>query len=221
MKIYIIRHGDTDLNARGIMQGWLDEPLNQSGRDLAVMTGQGIRGIRFDCCISSPLIRAKETVEIVLRESGNNIPILTDDRIKEISFGTMEGRKLSEMGENGMLFFADPFRFAGFPGGETIHDVCRRTQAFLNELIAKDDGKNYLIGTHGCALRAMLNSLYENPSDFWRGHAPYNCSFNILEVKDGVPQIIAIDQVYYDQSLIVDHYKKVDHHRRWFRELRR
>lgn len=208
MKIYIIRHGDTDLNARAVMQGWLDEPLNQSGRDLAVMTGQAIRDIHFDCCISSPLIRAKETAEIVLRESGNNIPILTDNRIREISFGVMEGRKLTEMGEEGYLFFADPFRFAGFPGGETIQDVCRRTQAFLNELIEKDDGKNYLIGTHGCALRAMLNFLYPDPSDFWHGHAPYNCSFNIVEAENGKPKLVAEDKVFYDQSLIIDHYKE-------------
>lgn len=207
MKIYIIRHGETDLNSKAIMQGWLDEPLNQSGRDLAVMTGQAIKGIHFDGCFSSPLIRAKETAEIVLRESGNNIPVITDDRIREINFGDMEGRKLTEMGEAGILFYTDPFHFSGFPNGETIQDVCRRTQAFLKELIEKDDGKNYLIGAHGCALRAMLNFLYDDPSDFWRGHAPYNCSFNIIEVKDGAPEIIAIDKVYYDQSLIVDHYK--------------
>ena len=59
MKIYIIRHGETDMNARAVMQGWMDEPLNTSGRDLAVITGRAMRGIHFDGCFSSPLIRAK------------------------------------------------------------------------------------------------------------------------------------------------------------------
>ena len=69
MRIYIIRHGETSLNAKGLMQGWIDEPLNDNGRLLATITGQGMQGIKFDFCISSPLIRAVETAEIILREN--------------------------------------------------------------------------------------------------------------------------------------------------------
>ncbi len=208
MKIYVLRHGETALNAKGVMQGWLDEPLNQNGRALAALTGQGMKGIRFDCCISSPLNRSRETVEIILRESGNGIPVTLDDRIREINFGDLEGKTFAEMGEAGHLFYTDPFRLAGFPGGESIRDLCGRTQAFLRELIAKDDGKTYLIGTHGCATRAMLNFLYSDPSDYWQGHAPYNCSVNIVEAEGGVPRLTAVDKVYYDPALIVDHYRR-------------
>ena len=209
MKIYVLRHGETALNAKGVMQGWINEPLNQAGRDLAALTGQSMKakGIRFDFCFSSPLARARETVEIVLRESGNEIPVTTDDRVKEINFGDLEGKTFTEMGEAGVFFFRDPFRLTGFPNGESIRDVCARTQAFLREVIARDDGKTYLIGTHGCAARAMLNFLYDDPSDFWQGHAPYNCSVNIVETEAGVPRITSIDRVFYDPKLIVDHYK--------------
>ncbi|MCR5267984.1 MAG: histidine phosphatase family protein [Lachnospiraceae bacterium] len=206
MKIFVLRHGDTDMNAKGVMQGWMDEPLNESGRELAKMTGQGMHGIRFDYCISSPLKRAVETARIVLSESGNDIEITMDERLKEIRFGDLEGKSLSELGDTARLFFTDPFHFPGAPNGETIRQLCERTQPFLKELIAKDDGKTYLISTHGCALRAMLNYLYDDPSDYWRGHAPYNCSVNIIEVKNGQAHINAIDKVYYDPSLIVDHY---------------
>lgn len=208
MRLYIIRHGETDLNAKGIMQGRLDKPLNQNGRELAAITGRAMKGIKFDRCISSPLMRAKETVEIVLRESGNEIPVITDDRLIEIHFGSMEGRTLDEMGSEGNLFFNDPFSFAGFEGGETIRDVCRRTQEFLKELISLGGFQSCLIGAHGCAVRAMLNYLYDDPSDFWRGHAPYNCSVNIIEIINGTPQIIAHDKVYYNKNLIVDHYRR-------------
>ena len=67
MLIYIIRHGETALNVRRVKQGWLDEPLNESGRHLAVLTGQALKGVRFDECVSSPLVRARETAEILLR----------------------------------------------------------------------------------------------------------------------------------------------------------
>lgn len=205
MKIYIIRHGETALNVQGVLQGQIDEPLNENGRRLAELTGRGMRGIRFDACISSPLSRAVETAEIVLRESGNDLPINIDDRLLEMDFGDMDAKKISEMGEESLSFFLTPFAFPGFPNGESISDLCRRTQPFLKELIARDDGKTYLISTHGCAMRAMVNDLLEDPSDFWLGHAPYNCSLTIVEAEGGVARITDIDRVFYDPKLIVDH----------------
>ena len=56
MKLYIIRHGETKLNALGRLQGWTDEPLNQNGKDLAIITGEALKEIPFDLVITSPLI---------------------------------------------------------------------------------------------------------------------------------------------------------------------
>ena len=205
MKIYIIRHGETALNAKGVMQGRINEPLNENGRNLAVLTGRGMQGIRFDACISSPLSRALETAELVLRESGSDLSICTDDRLLEMDFGDIDARKITEMGEESMSFFMAPFQFPGFPNGESIRGLCERTQPFLKELIAKDDGKTYLISTHGCAMRAMTNYLMESPSDFWLGHAPYNCSLTIVEAEGGAARITDIDRVFYDPKLIADY----------------
>ena len=205
MKIYIIRHGETALNVQGVLQGQIDEPLNENGRRLAELTGRGMRGIRFDACISSPLSRAVETARIVLRESGNDLPITIDERLLEMDFGDMDAKKISEMGEESLSFFLTPFEFPGFPNGENISDLCRRTQPFLKELIARNDGKTYLISTHGCAMRAMVNDLMEDPSDFWLGHAPYNCSLTIVEAEGGDARITEIDRVFYDPKLIADY----------------
>lgn len=207
MRIYIVRHGETEMNTKGLLQGRLDEPLNRNGRDLAILTGRAIKGFHFDVCISSPLSRALETAEIILRESGNDIPISTDERAIEMNFGDLEGGKISQMGVAGELFATDPFHFIGFPHGETFMDVCERTQDLLKELIKKDDGKTYLISTHGCALRGMINFLFEDSSDYWRGHVPYNCSFTIIDAKGGRAVITDLDKVYYDEKLIVDHFR--------------
>ena len=212
MLIYIIRHGETALNAKRVRQGWLDEPLNESGRRLAVLTGQALKGIRFDGCFSSPLIRASETAEIVLRESGNGaIRMQTDERLKEIGFGEEDGTPIFESSlgpETARLFFDDPFRFPGCPGGETIRRVCERTQGFLRELIARNDEKTYLIGIHGCALRAMLNPYYSDPSDFWHGRVPPNCSVSLLKAQNGEAVLLEDDKIFYDPSLLVDHYRQ-------------
>ena len=209
MKLFILRHGETEPNTRGSLQGWMDAPINENGRMLAVLTGRAMKGIRFDHCISSPLARARETAEIILRESKNTADIRFDDRLREIGFGEMEGKSIAEMGEEGDKLSTDPFHYVGFPNGESIADVCRRTQSFLKELIAEDDGKTYLISTHGCAMRAMINYLLDDPSDYWCGHVPYNCSFTIIEAKGGKARITEMDKVYYDRSMIVDHFKTI------------
>ena len=213
MKIHVIRHGETELNCKQVKQGWTDARLNQAGRELAAMTGQALKGIRFDVCFTSPLIRARETVEIVLRESGNSrVPVLTDDRLKEINFGKEEETPIEYSTlphETAQLFFMDAMSFPGFPEGESIRDVCARTGGFLHELISQDKYENVLVGTHGCALRAMMNPLYEHPEHFWQGHVPANCSVTILETSDGKARILESDRIYYDQSLVADHYKSV------------
>ena len=212
MLIYIIRHGETDSNVNKITNGWMDEGLNENGVKLAHLSGDGMKGIHFDGCITSPLIRAMDTVNIVLQDSGNKgVKVETDDRLKEINFGINNGLSYhsgnlpeEEIGK----FFSDPFEFPGYDGGERIEDVCRRTQEFLKELCARDDGKTYLVGTHGCAMRAMLNFLYEDPADFWQGQVPYNCAVNIIEASKGDIRLKEKDKIYYDSSYIVDRYKR-------------
>ena len=179
--------------------------MNENGVLLAQITGRGMNGIRFDHCISSPLSRAKETAEIILRESGSNIPVSFDDRIKEMNFGSYERMNIRD--EKIVRFLTEPDVHYKFPDGERATELMKRTQQFLNELIAKDDDKTYLVSTHGCALRAMLNFLYEDPGDFWHGHVPYNCCVNIIDAKDGTVKLIADDKIYYGQELAIDRYK--------------
>lgn len=206
MILYIVRHGETNLNSKGVLQGWLDEPLNENGRILAHLTGKGLKDICFDYCISSPLKRARETAEIILHETHSDVIITYDDRIREISFGDMEGKELDSHQAN--VFFSDTFSYPQFPGGECVQMVIDRTQEFLKELVNRDDDKTYLISTHGCALRGMLNCLYDDPSDYWHGHVPYNCCMNIVAVHDGKMQLIGDDRIYYPQAMIKDWYKQ-------------
>ena len=73
MKVYLMRHGETDYNKKGLIQGTLDIPLNEFGLELAEKTKEGFQneGLTFDYCYCSPLIRARQTAEIILR--GNEL----------------------------------------------------------------------------------------------------------------------------------------------------
>ena len=214
MRIYVVRHGETEANALGIFQGRMDGKLAESGRELARVTGRALAGVAFDAAFSSPLSRARLTAREMLGESGNgSVPLRIDDRLLEIHMGDYEGRRFRP-GEREVdaelcrLFFEDPFRFPGFPGGEDAGDVCARTQGFLRELAEGrlGDFENVLVSTHGFALRAMLNGLYGDPADFWQGHVPYNCSVSIVDAEGGVCRLLESDKVYYDESLCVDRY---------------
>jgi len=213
--IYIIRHGETVWNTEGKLQGSNDLELNENGILLAELTGREMKGIHFDEAFTSPLLRAKRTASIVLKESDNtDTPLHVDKRLIEVNMGEWEGVKF-RFTENtldkeiGRYVFGNPSMNFQFPGGELIQHVADRTQNFLKELAARNDDKTYLVSMHGFALRAMLNFLYEDKDNFWQGHVPYNCAVNIIEAKDGEIKLIEADKVYYDKDKIKDYYSKI------------
>ena len=183
------------------MQGRIDVPLNDFGIKIAKETGRALKDIKFDAAYSSPLIRAVETVRLVLSESGNqDVEILKDERLKEANLGDWEGKRV----KNGKceidpqkkaVFFENPFKLDRIPGGESAFEVCARTQEFIKEL-AKREYKNVLVSTHGFAVRALLNFLYEDKTDFWQGGVPFNCAVNILKAENGNIEILEKDKIY-------------------------
>ncbi len=223
MLIYIVRHGETRLNQEGKLQGQVDEPLNEKGRELAEVTAEALKEIPFDILYTSPLSRAKETGMIVAEASARlhdkEIPVIEDPRLMEFSWGSWDCEgcipgnfTIPTSIENYNMFFTDIFRFQGPPDGETVHDVIERTGQFFRELVHNPElkDKTILISTHGIALRSLLNPLYENPADFWHGQVPPNCSINVLEVVDGEPRLMKEDEIYYDESLASNPYKSVE-----------
>lgn len=216
MRLYIIRHGETNLNITGNLQGHLDVPLNDNGVELAKVTGQGMADIHFDYVISSPSQRAVLTAQMVLSENktSKEAPLITDKRLMEMYFGAWEGKCTNadnfELGiDNWSDFFQKPFEFVGCKDFEGCTKLCERAGGFLDEIIAKEgnSNKNILISTHGCTMRALCNRFYEEPQDFWQGLIPYNCAVNIIEVIDGKSTLIDRDVIYYDKSLCKDFYK--------------
>ena len=169
--LYLIRHGKTDWNDRHKLQGRTDIPLNDEGRRMAEAAREEYLDVHFDICFCSPLIRARETAEILLR--GRNIPILTDDRLMEMSFGIYEGQENSfdipDCPIN-VLFFS-PEKYTDPPGGaESLDALFARTGAFLREradpLLA--EGRDVLIVGHGAMNSSIVCQVRQIPREkFW------------------------------------------------------
>ena len=218
MRIYIVRHGETNLNVKGCIQGEVNEPLNGNGRDLAVLTGQGLKNIHFDVVYSSPKSRAFVTALLILavNESSKNVSVHTDWRLREMDWGSWDTLGCVKTNyqipcEDFSLWYKDGFAFKGPEDGESARALCDRTAEFMQELIAKPEleDKTVLISTHCVATRALLNPYYENPADFWQGSIPPNCGVNILNVKNGIVHLMERDKIYYDASLENEHYSDV------------
>ncbi len=211
MRLYVLRHGETDWNRARRLAGRSDIPINENGIRLAMETAKGLADVKFDLCISSPLMRAVQTAKIVLND--RLIPFIREEKLQEINFGDYEGVCCVKDGKIVEPLYApfqrDPMHFAGMPGGESIPDVIRRAGEYFDQLIHTPvyQTKTILISTHGCFYRAFLNRLYPDPSNFWHTGVPHNCAVTVVDVEDGIPRLVDSDRIYYDPSLALPYFK--------------
>lgn len=191
MKIYIIRHGETDWNVIKRLQGRSDIALNDKGRELAKKTGEALKNVPFDRIYTSPLKRARETALLI--KGDREIPVIEDERLMEISFGAYEGlcsdkNHYTIPDANFKNFFEKPELYVPPSDGESIEELCKRTTAFLTELIATEALQNdtILLSTHGAALMGLLSAYHTGGiASFWQGGVHKNCAVSILSVEKG------------------------------------
>ncbi len=213
MKIYLVRHGETDWNKERRLQGHADIPLNVFGRELAQKTAEGLKDISFDIAYTSPLIRAKETAQIIIGD--RKIPCFEEPRLQEIGFGEYEGLCCSKDSWNIPNdefdhFFHAPQKYQVPQNGESFQELLDRTSEFMQELFAQESYRNatILIATHGAALRAILNNIREIPlASFWEGGVHLNCAVTIIEYGEHGANICQEGKVYYDDK-VVDYYQR-------------
>ena len=169
--LYIMRHGRTAWNMEHKLQGKTDVPLCAEGRAAVEQAAEACRNTRIDVCYCSPLIRARETAEIILR--GRHIPILTDVRLEEMGFGISEGTTdFLENPENPVYpLFASPEKYEiPVEGGEGLAELFERTGAFLKEVVEPQlrQGKDVLIVGHGAMNASIVCQIRKIPlKDFW------------------------------------------------------
>lgn len=201
MLLYVLRHGVTRWNKLKKVQGTMDIPLAPEGIELAEKTGKALRDVLFDICFTSPLTRARQTAQCVLGD--REIPVIEDKRIQEIDFGVLEGTQFKDaqgkiVSREMEIFFEDPLNFKRPENGENISDILKRTREFWIEKTTDPAlaDKTVLVSSHGCAVRALLQNIYQDPAHFWHGCVPPNCSINLVEVKDGKIRLLEEDKVY-------------------------
>ncbi|MGN0401633.1 MAG: histidine phosphatase family protein [Acetatifactor sp.] len=201
MKIYLMRHGETDWNKVRRLQGQSEVPLNEHGVELAKKTAEGLKAVRFDAIFSSPLQRALVTAEIMAGD--RPVTVVTDDRLKEMNFGIYEGQSFETPEQAARHPLRQPEKYVPMGGGETIAEVKERTYDFLREKILplENSCSNVLIVAHGVVNRCMLNRIADIPDrDFWQIQLP-SCAVSVLSLEDGKFSIIEQSRVYYGEPV--------------------
>ena len=207
MKIYMIRHGETDWNKARRLQGQVDIPLNEFGRKLARETAPILSRVPFDVVYTSPLKRAKETAEIVI--GGRDVQIIEEPRIMEMGFGEYEGLCCKGEGFNipdpqFQNFFLAPEKYHPPKGGESFEQLSERLNDFLQELYHNSEleNKTILLSTHGAALCGILRLMKNAPmKQYWGRGVHKNCAVSIAEEFDGKVTILEEGVVYYKEQV--------------------
>ena len=149
-----IRHGQTDWNRDGLLQGSSDIPLNDTGRAQARDALMTLRSLPWDVVVSSPLLRARETAQIIA--DGLGIPLgPAYDGLVERDYGELEGTPSSDAIERW------PDR--DYPGAESLDSVATRGSLALLEIAADYPDRSVLIVCHGTIIRYTLARLARRP----------------------------------------------------------
>lgn len=177
--IYIIRHGQTELNNRSVLQGRSDYPLNKAGIAQAEAAALGLRGVAFDRVFSSPLVRALQTVRIV----APGVKPLADERLIEMDYGPYEGADLERPAPELAAFFLDFVRNPAPEGMESLAAVVDRVGAFIED-IRRLPG-NVLISTHAIAMKGILEYLTpDSNGGYWSKYIG-NCAVYVATNEGG------------------------------------
>lgn len=155
-----VRHGMTEWNLLGKIQGITDVPLSADGIKQAELLADRLKDDRFvwDGVISSDLMRAKQTGQALAERLG--IPHLQDYRLRERAFGSAEGTTEAER----LARWGADWRHH-VPDQETDAQVCERAQSFMEDWLKDHEGQSWLIVSHGGFLAKMLLTLQADMED--------------------------------------------------------
>lgn len=181
--IYLVRHGQTDWNAKAKIQGQTDIELNETGMLQAEKVREKIKNIKIDQIISSDLKRARKTAEII--NEAFNKKIYYDKRLREMNYGEIEGQVKGEITKEmwDMLNY-EPQKI----NAEDRADVFKRTTELLKEI--EKSNENVLLVSHGGVIRVMIYYLEGNE---YYDNSKYMETYNMIKINNS--DIIGYDDI--------------------------
>ena len=151
MKVWVIRHGESEANQKGLLTGWLDVPLTEKGKEEAALVNKVLSGVSFGKIYSSDLLRAKSTAEIAIP----GCQYETVSMLREINVGNIAGQPLAALRDQNIR----PLTKDGYGsfGGESRAEFRDRVAAFMRIIESEKDCENIAVFSHAGVIRNFLD----------------------------------------------------------------
>jgi len=176
MKLFVLRHGETNENITGMMQGDMDTVLNEKGCCQALSVRDKVLESNIDLVISSPKKRAIKTAML----AAPNIPLILDDRLRSRNHGEFEGMRRDEININDYWNLKKNNQYIK---AESVQDLFDRVESLLKEIKEKYNDKNVLLVTHSGIVRILYYYFNGIPEDGdLMEYESHNCSFEQYEL---------------------------------------
>ena len=172
-KLVLVRHGQSEWNAKNLFTGWKDPKLTDLGIQEAIKAGDLLetRNLKFDLMFTSDLFRAQETGRLILEQMNHaDIQVIKDQSLNERNYGDLAGLNKDEArekwGEEQVYIWRRSFDVPP-PGGESLKNTAERVLPYFElEIMPKvKEGLNILVAAHGNSLRALVMELEKISSE--------------------------------------------------------
>ena len=185
-QIYVVRHGETEYNAKGLYYGWTDCELTEKGIAQGEELKQSFSEIAFDYVIASPLKRTMNTAELI---SGfKSREIILDERLKELNFGQWEGLHHTEISNRynaDWVQWGRDWKSFKIPDGESFIEFFERVRSCIDELKHRYEGKRILLVTHHGCMRVIPLVLLDAPMELYWSLAFEHGRYSLFEISHG------------------------------------
>lgn len=184
-RIYLIRHGETEWNKQGRLQGNSNVKLSPEGIRQAQLLAEHSPFQHIDAIYSSDLVRAVDTAKILAEKF--NLEVQTLPELRETNFGYWEGKSIADLAEiypdDFGKFFTAPEKCRP-PHGETFLECQDRVMNAMNKIVAAHDNKKILVVSHGAVIRLILCAALGMPINKMWAISQFNVALNILRFDD-------------------------------------
>lgn len=217
-RLYLVRHGATQLSAEDRFAGVVDVELSEEGKYQAARLAERLEDDSITAVYASPLKRTMLTATILARP--NHLPVIQRDGLREINHGHWEGMRRADVEaqfpEEYAAWEEDPFTFAP-QGGEAGVNVIARVLPVIREIVLEHRGQNVLVVSHKATLRLLISSLLGFDARGYRDRLDQSpACLNVIDFKDPVRARLML---FNDVSHYIDQPKRSEAHlSKWWDE---
>ena len=194
LRIFVIRHGQTNNNLHKVLQGHMDIPINQEGIQQSQKAGKYLSTVQFDYFVTSDLSRCVATTNEILKYQGTKCGVRTTPNIRERDMGIVQGLPIAEA----LKRYGSNFRDMGEPHAKLIERLSKEWDLIVEEGLQKGY-LNIGVCTHGGVVINLLNYLYDNGYKLGKGlsklslQKPINTSISVIDIdtetKEGTIEV--------------------------------